>query len=155
MFKKYYKILDLPDNSSDEEVKRAYKKLAVKYHPDKNSEKAAEEKFKKISEAYEILTNKDKYASKIIQENQGSNLVNQNDLLAQLFRNMSMSSGINNFPHGFHGVNIGIPGVNIGIPTSNVSNRSTTVTFQNGKKIVTIRETKNGRTVEKTIISDM
>ena len=148
MFKKYYSILKLPDNSSDEEVKRAYRKLAVKYHPDKNSEKDAEEKFKHITEAYEILTNKNKYANKIMQENHGSNLVNQDELLAQLFRNMNMSSGFNNFPPGFSGINIGTP-------RSNVTNRSTTVTFQNGKKIVTIKETKNGRTIEKTIISDM
>ncbi len=48
----YYKILGLTKSATPEEIKRAYRKLAVKYHPDKNpGNKAAEEKFKKVSEA--------------------------------------------------------------------------------------------------------
>ena len=56
--KDYYKILGVPENSSAEEIKKSYRKLAVKYHPDKNpsNTQEAETKFKEISEAYYILS---------------------------------------------------------------------------------------------------
>lgn len=60
MGKDYYKILGLNKDSSDEEIKKAYRKLALKYHPDKNKDSNAEEKFKEIAEAYEVLTDKKK-----------------------------------------------------------------------------------------------
>ena len=58
--KDLYSILNVSKSSNDNEIKKAYKKLAFQYHPDKNKSKDAEIKFKEISEAYEILTNKDK-----------------------------------------------------------------------------------------------
>lgn len=55
-YKDYYKTLGVEKKASQEEIKKAYRKLAVKYHPDKNQgNKSAEEKFKEISEAYEVL----------------------------------------------------------------------------------------------------
>jgi len=56
MGKDYYKILSLSKGSSDDDIKKAYRKLALKYHPDKNKEPGAEEKFKEVAEAYEILS---------------------------------------------------------------------------------------------------
>ncbi|MFO8053823.1 MAG: J domain-containing protein [Bacteroidales bacterium] len=55
-YKDYYKILGVDENAGQDEIKKAYRKLAVRYHPDKNpDDKKAEEKFKDISEAYEVL----------------------------------------------------------------------------------------------------
>jgi len=51
----YYKILGVSKNSSADEIKRAYRKLAVQYHPDKNKEKGATDKFKEVTKAYEVL----------------------------------------------------------------------------------------------------
>jgi len=60
MGKDYYKILGVPRAASEDEVKKAYKKMALKYHPDKNKCAGAEEKFKEIAEAYEVLSDKQK-----------------------------------------------------------------------------------------------
>lgn len=57
----YYKILGVSKNASDEQIKKAYRKLAMKYHPDHTKgDKTAEEMFKKISEAYAVLSDKKK-----------------------------------------------------------------------------------------------
>ena len=57
MGKDYYKILGLQSRgASEEDIKKAYRKMALKYHPDKNKSAGAEEKFKEIAEAYEVLS---------------------------------------------------------------------------------------------------
>lgn len=58
--KDFYKILGVSKDASPQELKQAYRKLALKYHPDKNKGKEAEEKFKEVNEAYSVLSNPQK-----------------------------------------------------------------------------------------------
>ena len=52
----YYEVLGVDKNASEDEIKKAYRKIAIKYHPDKNpGDKSAEEKFKEAAEAYDVL----------------------------------------------------------------------------------------------------
>ena len=56
MGKDYYAILGVGKNATEDELKKAYRKMALKYHPDKNKDPDAEDKFKEIAEAYEVLS---------------------------------------------------------------------------------------------------
>lgn len=62
MSKSLYETLEISEGASEAEIKKAYRKLARKYHPDVNKEKDAEDKFKEINAAYEILSDKEKKA---------------------------------------------------------------------------------------------
>jgi len=59
----YYEVLGVDRNATDEEIKRAFRKLAFKYHPDHNCDDGAEDRFKEINEAYEVLSDADKRAA--------------------------------------------------------------------------------------------
>lgn len=62
-YKDYYKIMGVPRGATQDEIKRAYRKLARKYHPDVSKEPNAEEKFKEVGEAYEVLKDPEKRAA--------------------------------------------------------------------------------------------
>ncbi|HEV8356068.1 MAG TPA: molecular chaperone DnaJ [Gemmatimonadales bacterium] len=59
----YYQLLDVPRDASEEEIKRAYRRLAMEFHPDRNPASDAEAKFKEIAEAYEVLADPEKRAA--------------------------------------------------------------------------------------------
>src|SRR3954469_3385265 len=60
----YYKVLDVPKNAAEADIKKAYRRLAMKFHPDRNPDDAeAEDKFKEAKEAYEVLTDPQKRAA--------------------------------------------------------------------------------------------
>jgi curved DNA-binding protein len=62
-FKDYYKVMGVPRDATEAQIKQAYRKLARKYHPDVSKEKNAEAKFKDVQEAYEVLKDPEKRAS--------------------------------------------------------------------------------------------
>ena len=59
-YQDYYKTLGVKRNAPSQEIRRAFRDLARKYHPDVNKSKQAEKKFKEINEAYEVLSNAEK-----------------------------------------------------------------------------------------------
>jgi len=62
-YKDYYQVMGVPRTASQDEIKRAYRKLARKYHPDVSKEKDAEERFKELQEAHEVLKDPEKRAA--------------------------------------------------------------------------------------------
>uniref|UniRef100_A0A8B9MMK1 J domain-containing protein n=1 Tax=Accipiter nisus TaxID=211598 RepID=A0A8B9MMK1_9AVES len=94
MGKDYYKILGIPSGANEDEIKKAYWKMALKYHPDKNKDHNAEEKFKEIAEAYDILSDPKKQAVHDQYGEEGKGMI--------LLFGSSGGSG-NTFHYTFHG----------------------------------------------------
>ncbi|EDR30058.1 hypothetical protein, conserved [Entamoeba dispar SAW760] len=95
----YYNSLGVPADASDDQIKKAYRKLAIKYHPDKNpGDKNAEEKFKEVSEAYAVLSDHekremyDRYGKEGLEKG-GMGGFDMNDIFAQFFGHPRRPSG--------------------------------------------------------------
>ncbi|RPJ16375.1 MAG: J domain-containing protein [Desulfobacteraceae bacterium] len=94
----YYKLLGLSKDASDEQIKKAYRKLAMKYHPDHaRDDKSAEEKFKKISEAYAVLSDKEKRKQ---YDEFGSTGFHQRYSQEDIFRNFDLGDILKEFGFG-------------------------------------------------------
>ena len=140
-----YNILGLTPSATQDEIKSAYRKLAIKYHPDKNKEPGAEDQFKKISEAYQVLSNND------------SNFMNYNnispdELFKQIFKTSQFNFNNINVDDIFSNLNIN----NINnINNTNTISRQSNISIQNGKRVEHIIETRNGVTTQQTIITNI
>jgi DnaJ-class molecular chaperone len=154
MFDKYYAILELNNQATDYDIKKAYKRLAIKHHPDKNQDNKAEseETFKKIAQAYEILSNKDKYQNDRAFKQNHMPQVDPNQLFSQLFAHMNIHHGMQPNPVMFMNQHNGSQFIQI---PGNTVMRSSSTKIENGKKIITITEQINGVTRVQTIIGDM
>ena len=185
MYKKYYDILNINENASEEEIKKAYKKQALKFHPDRNKSPDATEKFKEISEAYQFLTNKNDdnvnfNFSQSNSKNKNKNFVNPEELFKQFFKNNDLFSSIfddsfninteGSFFKNFENEHQDILNKNINNNNNSINiqifnnasktqsrsySKSSSTTFSDGKKIETITENKNGTITKKTIITDL
>jgi len=99
----YYKVLGVAKTATPEEIKKAYRKLALKYHPDKNQgDKAAEAKFKEISEAYAVLSDRNKREQ---YDTYGSTGFHQRFSQEDIFRGFDLNSILRQF--GFGGSTFG------------------------------------------------
>jgi len=97
----YYKLLGVEKNASPEEIKKAYRKLALKHHPDRNKgNKEAEEQFKKISEAYAVLSDKEKRQQ---YDTVGSAGFQQRYSQEDIFRNADLGDILREFGINFGG----------------------------------------------------
>lgn len=98
----YYKVLNVPRNAPKEEIKRAYRKLALKYHPDRNKSPDAEEKFKEISEAYAVLSDDEK---RIQYDQFGHEGISGRYTWDDIFRGVDFDSVFRDLGFGFGGFN--------------------------------------------------
>jgi curved DNA-binding protein len=119
MAEDYYKILGVEKNASEDDIKKAYRKLAMKFHPDRNpGNKQAEEKFKKLSEAYAVLSDSEKRKQ---YDNFGSDAFQQRYTQEDIFRNFDFNDILKEF-----GFNMG------GRGSRSYGGRSRTFTFGQG-----------------------
>tara|TARA_Y100001958_G_C21179359_1_gene509551 strand:- start:887 stop:1342 length:456 start_codon:yes stop_codon:yes gene_type:complete len=145
--KDYYKILEVDRDCETDQIKKSYKKLALKYHPDKNN--GDDTKFKEISEAYEVLSDNNRRSQYDYNSSHdinfstfGHQFMKPDDLFKQIFQNSDLD-----ILAGF-------------MKDDNISSNSFTksvsssVTIQNGKKIVKTTTVENGITTTEEKIYD-
>ena len=144
----YYEILNLKKGATDKEIKKSYRKLAVKWHPDKNSSPGAEEEFKKINEAYGVLSDADKKSKYDRFGKRGlesGGIVDPEDIFNSFF------GGGNPFSNGspFGGMGIPFSGMNMGFDPSSFMQRGTRSIRRKGPSArintkITFKEMFNG-----------
>ena len=150
---KYYKILELESDASESEIKKAYRKMALKYHPDKNPSQEAQEKFKSISEAYEILTNK---TTPTPTQNMNNHFTSRNphDLFRDFFQNMGNMGNMSHMSNKssgnpmFHFINSSFPShvqVFQNSPNNSISTTHRSSVKKGNEHIETIIEKRNNR----------
>lgn len=101
MAEDYYKTLGVEKSASEEDIKKAYRNLAMKFHPDRNpGNKQAEEKFKKISEAYAVLSDQEKRKQ---YDSYGSDMFHQRFSQEDIFRNFNLDDILREFGFGAGG----------------------------------------------------
>ena len=163
--KGYYKLLNINNNSTDKEIKKAYRKMALRYHPDKNpNNKKAEETFKKIAEAYQVLSDKNKRRKYDNVSKHNPFVFNQNTNFDPftIFKEFESQNGMGNMNMSFNLQQMmGQPGLTQSIFRSSQKKQystnfscSTQTVFKDGKKIVTTIETRNGKTNKTVMIFD-
>ncbi len=104
MAKDYYDVLGVKRDASQDDIKRAYRELAMRYHPDRNKSKDAEEEFKRINEAYAVLSDEEKRRQ---YDAYGPEQFNQRYSTEDIFRNF-------NFEDIFRNLGINIGGMDVG-----------------------------------------
>ncbi len=98
--KDYYKVLDIPRDASQSDIKRAYRKLALKYHPDKNKSSNATKKFQDIGEAYSVLSDPAKrrrHDLELSGQSGGNEFSNSTTFTESTTENFTMDDAINVF----------------------------------------------------------
>lgn len=171
-----YKILEVSENASDEEIKKSYKRLAVKWHPDKNQDnrEVAEKKFKEISHAFSVLKDKQQKQEYDMMRKGGYSMGGGKghnfhdfdfrshdmgfDFYDNMFKDFFKSSGFGDFS-GFDRDDDGFFSSNFSSNFGGVGSTSTKTmtTIINGKKVTKTEKTfidKDGKKVTEVIESD-
>ena len=154
--KGYYKLLDLTKDSSDKDIKKKYRKMALRYHPDKNpNDTQAEETFKKIAEAYQVLSDKHtraEYDNISVHTPFTFSQTNTFDPFA-IFKQFESQNGMGHMNMTFNMPQTSLRSSTTKQFSTNFSCSTQTI-FKDGKKYVTITETRNGNTTKNTMIFD-
>ena len=166
MSNEYYDVLGINKNCSESEIKKAYRKLAMKYHPDKSPDDKKNEyteKFKEISEAYEVLSNPEKkklydqFGKDAVNNNDGGPNINPFDIFNEIFGNGGGMPGMSGFPPGVHVRMGGMGGMggmgqpNRSPPPRNTSSRNPSVDTRGGNNTVRRPEMSGPQNVDKII----
>ena len=158
----YYKILEVNRDATNDQIKKSYRKLALKWHPDKNPNKElADKKFKEITEAYQVLSDSNKRASyDKFGRSDVSNNTNPFDIFNQMFKNDPFFNN-NMFNDPFFGNNMFNDSFfnnnnmfNSKDGFTHFSSCSRSESIINGKKRVEETKNINGVEVKKIIIDD-